>query len=103
MNSPFVRQNNFSHILKVHFYSRKVILRNFSRAEMDFLATDKIFCHGQKIFVQDNLGFVLDKNYFVHAEGQGMSRNYIVTFRKVSPIQKLLIIKVVEHALVVRI
>ncbi len=37
----FARQKNFSHILKVHFYSRKVILRNFSRAEMDFLAIDK--------------------------------------------------------------
>ena len=72
MNSPFVRQNNFSHILKVHFYSRKVILRNFSRAEMDFLAMDKIFCHGQKNFVQDNLGFVLDKKYFVCREGLGI-------------------------------
>ena len=40
---------------------------------MDFLAMDKIFCHGQKNFVQDNLGFVLDKNYFVHAEGRGNS------------------------------
>ena len=29
---------------------------------------DKIFCLRQKQFVQDNLGFVLDKNYFVHAE-----------------------------------
>ena len=40
---------------------------------MDFLAMDKIFCHGQKFFVQDNLGFVLDKSYFVRAEGPGMS------------------------------
>ena len=40
---------------------------------MDFLAMDKIFCHGQKNFVQDNLGFVLDKNYFVRAEGRGIS------------------------------
>ena len=48
MYSPFARQNNFSYILIVHFYSRKVILRNFSRAEMDFLAMDKIFCHEQK-------------------------------------------------------
>ena len=76
MHSPFARQKYFSHILKVHFYSRKVILRNFSRAEMDFLAIDKIFCHGQKIFVQNNLGFVLDKNYFVRAEGQGKSLQY---------------------------
>ena len=72
MCGPFARQNNFSHILKVHFYSRKVILRNFSRTEMDFLAIDKIFCHGQKKIVQDNLGFVLDKNYFVRAEGRGI-------------------------------
>ena len=86
MYGPFARQNNFSHILKVHFYSRKVILRNFSRAEMDFLATDKIFCHGQKNFVQDNLGFVLDKNYFVRAEGRGIrsqngSTNILTTLR----------------------
>ena len=39
---------------------------------MDFLATDKIFCHVQKSFVQDNLGFVLDKKYFVRAEGRGI-------------------------------
>ena len=40
---------------------------------MDFLTTDKIFCLGQNFFVQDNLGFVLDKKYFVHAEGRGIS------------------------------
>ena len=39
---------------------------------MDFLFMDKIFCHGQNNFVQDNLCFVLDKNYFVHAEGRGI-------------------------------
>ena len=65
MYGPFSRQNNFSHILKVHFYSRKVILRNFSREEMECLAMDKNF-------VQDYLGFVLDKNYFVRAEGRGI-------------------------------
>ena len=74
MFGPFTRQNNFSHILKVNFYSRKVILRNLSRAEIDFLARDKIFCHGQKKFVQDNLGFFLDKNYFVRAEGRGINQ-----------------------------
>ena len=73
MISPFARQKNFSQILKVQFYPTIVILRKFSRAETDFLATDKIFCHGQKQFVQDNLGFVLDKNYFVRAEGRGNS------------------------------
>ena len=82
MYGPFARQNNFSHILKVHFYSRKVILRNFSRAEMDFLAIDKIFCHGQKNFVQDNLGFVQDKNYFVRAEGRGNSTAKIIINRR---------------------
>ena len=46
---------------------------------MDFLATDKILCHGRKNFVQDNLGFVLDKNYFVRAEGRGIS------FKKIIP------------------
>ena len=55
MYGPFAKQNNVSHILKVHFYSRKVILSNFSRAEMEVLAKDKIFCRGQKIFVQDKI------------------------------------------------
>ena len=73
MYGPFARQNTFSYILKVHFYSRKIILSKFSRAEMDILAMDKIFCHGQKQFVQDNLG--LDKNYFVLAEGRGIRIN----------------------------
>ena len=47
MYSPFARQNIYSHILKVHFYSRRVIFRYFSRAERDFLDMDKIFCPGQ--------------------------------------------------------
>ena len=50
----------------------KPILRGFSRAKVDFLATDKTFCPGQNFFVMDNLGFVQDKNYFVHAEGRGI-------------------------------
>ena len=61
----------FSHH-KSPFYSRKVIFRNFSRVKMDFLAMDKIFCPGQKKFVKDNLGFVLDKKYFVRPEGWGI-------------------------------
>ena len=51
----------------------KPTLRDFSRAKVDFLATDKTFCPGQIFFVMDNLGFVQDKNYFVHAEGQGIT------------------------------
>ena len=47
----------------------KPILRDFSRAKVDFLAT---FCPGQNFFVMDNLGFVQDKNNFVHAEGRGI-------------------------------
>ena len=78
MYGPFTRQNIFSLILKVNFYPRKVILRNLSRTEIDFLAMDKIFCHGQKKIVQDNLGFVLDKNNFVHAEGRGISIQKII-------------------------
>ena len=63
MYSLFARQNICSHILKVHFYSRRVIFRDFSRAEMDFLAMDKSFVQEKKI-VYDNLGFVLGKNLF---------------------------------------
>ena len=55
----------------------KPILRDFSRAKVDFLATDKTFCPGQNFFVKDNLGFVQDKKYFVHTEGQG------ICFRKI--------------------
>ena len=51
---------------------------------MDFIAMDKIFCHGQKFFVQDNLGFVLDKNYFVRAEGRGKR---FLTFNNIGSIK----------------
>ena len=33
---------------------------------------DKIFVPDKTFFVSDNLGFVLDKKYFVHAEGRGI-------------------------------
>ena len=68
MYGPFSRQNNFSHILKVHFYSRKVILRNFSRAEMDFLAMDKIFCHGQKKFCPGQFRFCPSQKLFMQKD-----------------------------------
>ena len=33
--------------------------------------------NGHKIFLQDTFDFVLDKNYFVHVEGQGIG-NYLL-------------------------
>ena len=42
-----------------------LILNNFGNQKMDFLTLDKIF-------VLDNLNIVLDKKYFVRADGQGI-------------------------------
>ena len=41
-----------------------LILTNFGNQKMDFLTLDKIF-------VLDNLNIVLDKKYFVRADGRG--------------------------------
>ena len=41
---------------------------------MNFLAMDKIFCLRQKIFVPDKFNFVLDKTYFVWADGMSISK-----------------------------
>ena len=38
---------------------------------------DKIFVPDKTFFVSDNLGFVLDKKYFVRAEGRGISTQII--------------------------
>ena len=43
-----------------------LILNNFGNQKMDFLTLDKIF-------VLDNLNIVLDKKYFVQADGRGIS------------------------------
>ena len=37
---------------------------------------DKIFVPDKTFFVSDNLGFVLDKKYFVRAEGRGIRQIY---------------------------
>ena len=49
---------------------------------MDFLAMDKVFVPNKKIFVFDNLGFVLDKKYFVRAEGRGIKLNFLQNFKE---------------------
>ena len=40
------------------FLHKKVLFMDLRRAEMNFLAMDKIFCLRQKIFVPDKLDFV---------------------------------------------
>ena len=47
-----------------------LILSNFGNQKMDFLTLDKIF-------VLDNLNIVLDKKYFVQADGWGISLKVI--------------------------
>ena len=42
-----------------------LILNNFGNQKMDFLTMDKIF-------VLDNMNIVLDKKYFVRADGRGI-------------------------------
>ena len=56
----------------VNFCTKEVIFRDLCIAEMNFLAMDKIFCLRQKIFVPDKFDFVLDKTYFVQADGMGI-------------------------------
>ena len=55
----------------VNFCTKEVIFSDFCTAEINFLAMDKIFCLRQKIFVPDKFEFVLDKTYFVWADGTG--------------------------------
>ena len=43
-----------------------LILNNFGNQKMDFLTMDKIF-------VLDNFKIVLDKKYFVRADGRGIN------------------------------
>ena len=55
----------------VNLSTKEVIFRDLCIAEMNFLAMDKIFCLRQKNFVPDKFDFVLDKIYFVFADGTG--------------------------------
>ena len=68
-HQSFYKTTEFFSHLKSPFLLKK------SHFQGLFKSQNGIFSHGQKIFVQDNLGFVLDKNYFVHAEGRGISRS----------------------------
>ena len=51
-------------VSKNHFHLQMLILNNFGNQKMDFLTLDNIF-------VLDNLTIVLDKKYFVRADGRG--------------------------------
>ena len=64
----------------VNFCTKEVIFRDLCIAEMNFLAMDKIFCLRQKIFVPDKFDFVLDKTYFVWADGMGnrLQKNHTI-------------------------
>ena len=42
----------------VNFCTKEVIFRDLCKAEMNFLAMDKIFCRRQKFFVPDKFDFV---------------------------------------------
>ena len=55
----------FERTLKIYFQLEIFILHDFSKQKMDFLTLDKIF-------VLDNFNIVLDKKYFVRADGRGI-------------------------------
>ena len=57
----------------VNFCTKEVIFRDLGIAEMNFLTMDKLFCLRQKFFVLDKFDYVLDKTYFVWADGMGNS------------------------------
>ena len=59
--------------LKIHFQPEIFILNGFWNQKMDFLILDKIF-------VLDNFNIVLDKKYFVRADGQGIRINSALSF-----------------------
>ena len=72
LKSPFFTFKSYSkwnfligRVSKNHFHLQMLILNNFGNQKMDFLTLDKIF-------VLDNLNIVLDKKYFVRADGQGI-------------------------------
>ena len=48
-------------------------MHGFWKQKIDFLTLDKIF-------VLDNLNIVLDKKYFVRADGRGISNGRITEF-----------------------
>ena len=73
LKSPFFTFKSYSkwnfligRVSKNHFHLQMLILNNFGNQKMDFLTLDKIF-------VLDNLNIVLDKKYFVRADGRGIS------------------------------
>ena len=53
--------------LKIYFQLEIFIMHGFWKQKIDFLTLDKIF-------VLDNLDIVLDKKYFVWADGRGISQ-----------------------------
>ena len=55
-----------------------LFLNNFENQKMNFWTLDKIF-------VLDNLNFVQDKKYFVHADGRGKRGNYSTTESVILP------------------
>ena len=52
--------------MKIYFQLEIFIMHGFWKQKIDFLTLDKIF-------VLDNLNIVLDKKYFVRADGRGIS------------------------------
>ena len=67
MHSKVIQKWNFliGRALKIHFQPEIFILNGFSNQLRDFLILDKIF-------VLDNLNIVLDKKYFVQADGRSI-------------------------------
>ena len=58
---------------KLTVSSGRIIFLDLYVAGMNFLAMDKMFGLRQRNFVPDKFDFVLDKIYFVWADGIGMS------------------------------
>ena len=66
------RTNILSIAKKSIFAHEKDGEQHFSNGQK-FCPGQKKICLGQNVFVQDKFDFVLDKNYFVRAEGRGIN------------------------------
>ena len=66
-DQSFCTTKKFGSKLKIPFLHGKTYFKGL------FKSKSGLFSHGQNFFVMDNLGFVQDKNYFVHAEGRGIT------------------------------
>ena len=71
-DQSFCLTKQFCSQLKSPFLLQESHFQGLMNIKNGLFSLGQNFFPGQKYFVLDNLGFVLDKKYFVRAEGQGI-------------------------------